>query len=112
MAIHRFETRDANRFVLADQFADAAIDVLLWPDGSLVLTPTGEQKDDLFRESVMLTPAQATALYQYFQRERVRNRMLDTIRRLLHRDPESRPLLREIEKIIRQDKRAKAQQRA
>lgn len=106
MTTRSFQDPEIKQVVLVNRDSQDSdgIRLLLMPDGSLFLEPGGWPHGAMsqsFNAPILLTAQQATALYTFFNGERVRNRMLDTLRRLLLKDPEVRPLFLEMERIVR-----------
>lgn len=106
MGSHSFQDAEMKPVILVNRDTQQHDDIrlTLFPDGSLALEPGGwphGKVDSLFSEPILLTPKQASALYTFFDGSRVRSRMLDVLRRLLLKDPATRPVFLEMEKIVR-----------
>lgn len=87
--------------VNSDTHEGDGIRLTLMPDGALFLEPGGwphGTMDTSFDSPILLTPRQAEALYRFFDGPRVRDRMLDVLRRRLVKNPRTRKLIGAIDR--------------
>lgn len=103
MATHSFQDPKLKKAVLVnrDTRAGDGIRITLMPNGALYLEPGGwpdGAMDPSFNCPVLLTPQHTEALWRFFDGQRVRDRMLDLLRRHLSRNPHTRDLIRAIDR--------------
>ncbi len=96
--LKRLEAPEMHKAIItnAGERTDPNFQLLLWPDGGLIIqTKVGEVID--------LTPEQTAALYSFFDGQRVKTRMLDVLRRQVYKiGPIGRKLIKAIDKEFSQ----------